>query len=276
MKNLYFNSFDGAKICYQYTHISNKCLIFVHGLGGDMTAWNPERKFFEKEGYSTVALDLRGHGLSERSSKLSFYNFQNFAQDIKELILHLKLKKPVLIGHCFGGMMSMYFAASNQEMLKALILIDTSYKPPIFLGGENKIEQALIRKVLEAMKGIIPNLHQQGHVDFSKFIGTEDIDIRRFTSDVLHTSIRSYILMSQKLTGYDGRSLLSKITLPTFIIEGEKDTIFPPDIAIYLAERIKKSDLEFIPNANHILVINNVSEVNLSIERFLDRINYLN
>ncbi len=136
------------------------------------------------------------------------------------------------------------------------------------------MENALIGKILGVAAKVLPDFHIEGHVDFSKFIGTADVDLRRFTSDVLHTSTRSYMLMAQKLTGYDGKRLLGKITIPTFIMEGEEDTIFPPDIAIYLAERIKKSDLEFIPDANHILVISNVSEVSVSIERFLGRINY--
>lgn len=239
-----------------------------------MTAWNPEREYFEKLGFSTAALDLRGHGLSERGEDLSFYEFNNFAQDINSLIKHLGVKKPVLVGHCFGGIVSLYFAVSYQHLLKALILIDSSYKPPIYLGGENPVAHTLIKKILKAGAEFLPNLSLPGHVDFSKFIGTEDVDIRRFTSDVLHTSTKAYMLMSERLTGYDGKKLLSKINIPTFIMEGEKDTIFPPDIAVYLAERIKKSDLEFIPEANHILVISNVSEVNVSIERFLGRIEY--
>ncbi len=274
MKNLYFESFDTTKLCYQFTKKGEKCLIFIHGLGGDMTAWNPEREYFEKLGFSTAALDLRGHGLSERGEAGSFYEFRNFANDIKALIEHIGVKKPILIGHCFGGIMSLYFAAEYQNMLRALILIDSSYKPPSFLGGDNKIENKLIGKILGAMSEVIPEFHLKGHVDFTKFIGTEDVDLRRFTSDVLHTSIKSYMLMSEKLTGYDGKRLLSKITIPTFVMEGEEDTIFPPEIATYIAERIKKSDLEFIPDANHILVISKPKEVNVSIERFLGRIDY--
>ncbi len=110
MKNLFLESFDGTKICYQYAKKSDKCLVFVHGLVGDMTAWNPEREYFEKLGFSTAALDLRGHGLSDRSTNPSFYDFKNFAEDIKALIKHIEVKKPVMIGHCFGGIISLYFA----------------------------------------------------------------------------------------------------------------------------------------------------------------------
>lgn len=273
MKSLFFKSFDGSKICYQYTKKGKKCLIFVHGLGGDLTAWHPEREYFNSLGYSTVAIDLRGHGLSQRSNDPSFYELENFTKDILSLIKFLKLEKPVLIGHCFGGIVSMLFCAKYQDLLTSLILIDSSYKPPAFLGT-NDVEHALLGKLFGFLAKVMPDVRINGHVDFTKFKGTEDIDLRRFTSDVLHTSLRGYLLMCQKLSGYDGKSLLSKIKLPVLVLEGLDDTIFPPEIAEYLADRIKRSELEFVHDANHILVINNTEEVNNSIKLFLNRIKY--
>lgn len=273
MKNSFFNSFDGTKICYQYTKKSKKCLIFLHGLGGDLTAWNPEREHFEALGFSTIAVDLRGHGLSEKGNSTKFYGFENLAQDIEFLIEQEKLEKPVLIGHCFGGMVAIYVAARNPKILKSLILIDTSYEPPKFLG-KNLFERTMLRKIIRFGVAIIPNMKIRGHVDFTKFIGTPDFDIKRFTSDVIHTSLKSYLLLSEKLTSYNAKNLLEKITVPTLVMEGENDTIFPPEIAEYLAKRIKKSTLEIIPDANHILVITNPQEVSNCIEDFFGTIQY--
>ena len=73
----YFKSFDGAKIFYSLSKRSNSWLIFVHGMGGDETAWIKERAYFTKLDFSTLALDLRGHGLSARSQKPDFYQIAN-------------------------------------------------------------------------------------------------------------------------------------------------------------------------------------------------------
>lgn len=271
MKNNFFYSFDNSKICYQYKKKGSMCLLFLHGLGGDLTAWNPERTFFEELGYSTVAIDLRGHGLSEKSDSKEFYDFINFAQDIEFFIQKNKFKKVILVGHCFGGMVSLYIAARKKVHLDALILIDTSYKPPVFLG-RNKLEQGLLRHVVSFLAFILPNVELNKHVDFTKYIGTEDIDIKRFTSDVLHSSVKGYLLVCEKLTGYNTKKLLDLISVPTLVLEGEEDSIFPPEISKYISKRIKRSKFEMIPEANHILVINNPYEVNNSIDEFLDTI----
>ena len=73
----------------------------------------------------------------------------------------------------------------------------------------------------------------------------------------------------------DAKQLLDKISVPTLVLEGEEDSIFPPDIAEYIHKRIKKSQLEFIPNANHILVLNNPKELEKGIQSFLEKIKFL-
>ena len=246
-------------------------MLFLHGLGGDLTAWNPEMEYFENLGYSVAALDLRGHGLSEKGKGKEFYDFINYAQDVEFFIQKQKFKKVILIGHCFGGMVSLYVASRRVVGLSGLVLIDTSYKPPIFLGS-NSLEKGLLKHVVSFLAYILPNIEIKKHVDFTKYRGTHDIDIERFTSDVLHTSIKSYLLICEELIGYDAKKLLEYIKIPTLVMEGENDTIFPPKISKYLAKRIIHSRLDLIPQANHILVINNPHEVSNSIDEFLDTI----
>src|SRR3989344_6386457 len=112
MSGNYFQSFDGAKIYYDKTvRDKNKWLIFLHGFGGDLTAWQKERAYFAKLGLSTIAMDLRGHGLSARSDKKDFYKLESFAKDVQMLIQHESIKNAILVGHCFGGMVAIYFQA---------------------------------------------------------------------------------------------------------------------------------------------------------------------
>lgn len=77
-----------------------------------------------------------------------------------------------------------------------------------------------------------------------------------------------------KALDLDANKLLDQIKVPTLVVEGANDTIFPPEIAHYLHKRIKKSELDIIPNANHILVLNNPQDLEKSIEGFLKRINF--
>ena len=272
MSGKYFTSFDGTKIYYHATkRDKNKWLVFLHGFGGDLTAWEKERQYFTNLGVSTIAMDLRGHGLSARSNHEDFYKLDNFSKDVIALMEKEHVYNPVVVGHCFGGMVSINLLAKFPKISRGLVLVDTSYKPPFF--SYNLTEKIFLTRILNLLTKL-PNLKVQGHSNFDKFIGTADWDMRRILSDILHTSLRSYLMICQSLVQMDAKTLLDKIVVPTLVIEGADDTIFPPDVAKYLSQRIKKSVLDVIPGTNHIVPINNPKELEKSIESFLKKINF--
>jgi len=53
------------------------------------------------------------------------------------------------------------------------------------------------------------------------------------------------------------------------VVEGSKDSVFPPEVALSLKNRIKNSEIDIVEQANHIIVLNNPVDLNKSIERFL-------
>ncbi len=267
----YFASFDGAKIYYhKITQDKNKWLVFLHGFGGDLTAWDKEREYFTRLGISTIAMDLRGHGLSARSGKKDFYKLENFAKDVEALIIKERLKKPVIVGHCFGGMVTIYFEAQFPNRSQGLVLVDTSYKPPFV--SYNGVERVLLKQIIGLMLKFMPDLKKEGHRNFNQFIGTNDLDARRIISDILHTSLKSYLTICDNLIDLNAKELLNKILVPTLVVEGSQDTVFTPQIAKYLSSRIKKSQLDLLPGANHILVLNNPNDLATAIEGFLKKI----
>lgn len=268
----YFNSFDDAKIYYHaYKGNTGKWIIFLHGLGGDLTAWQNERRYFDAMGFSTVAMDLRGHGLSSRSKVRSFYSLDNFAKDVICLTLAEDIRDAVVVGHCFGGMVSIYLGAMAPKFQKGLVLVDTSYKVPFF--GGNFVEETLLKYVLEFFEQI-PDFKTRGHADFSKFFGTADIDLKRLLSDILHTSLHSYLLICENMVNYDAETLLKKILIPSLVVDGTKDSIFPPSVAKSLKDRLLRSELDLIEGGNHILVLNNPKDLEKSIGNFLARIKF--
>lgn len=274
MGGKYFTSFDGAEIYYHSTvKDKNRCLIFLHGLGGDLTSWDKERRYFTSLGISTIALDLRGHGFSERRDNKDFYKLENFAKDVATLIQKESIDNTVVVGHCFGGMVSIYFQAHFPKSSKGLILIDTSYKPAFF--GKNFLSKTLLDEMINLLLSVSPNMRFSGHEKEDQFIGTSDIDLRRALSDILHTSLKSYLMIFDTMLKINAKKLLDKILVPTLIVEGTKDSIFPPKLAEDLSKRIKKSQLEFIEGANHIIVLNNPKKLEKSIENFLQKINFI-
>ena len=265
---------DGVTLYYEVPKEKSikKSLIFLHGLGGDTTAWDVERELLDKQGYASVGIDLRGHGLSQRPHNEGDYALERFAKDIAEIIQHEGITRPILIGHCFGGMVSLVLENIQPQISEGMVLIDTSYRLPHF--SDFLVSSPLLNKVVNLLAKNISDIHIGKHNDYDQYIGTSDYNLHRLISDLAHTSLRSYLLICENLTKYNAIDILKAIKIPTFIIEGTEDSVFPPDVAQSLHERIKKSQLEMVKGANHILVISNPKEIVEEILPFLKKIEY--
>src|SRR3989338_4944959 len=121
-------SFDHVGINYSIERISGFFLVFVHGIGGDLNVWKKKRKFFHKKGFSTLAIDLRGRGLSDKPDFIESYGLECSAKDIQGILKKEKITRFILIGHSFGGMVTIKFYELFPTLSKAYILIDTAPK----------------------------------------------------------------------------------------------------------------------------------------------------
>lgn len=245
-------------------------LVFLHGLGGDLTAWNRVRKYFSAQKYTTLALDFRGFGLSDRPDSKKSYELNNFADDVIEIMRKEHLEKPVIVGHCFGGMIAMILTGLHPHLASSLILVATGYKTPYF--AEPIVVHPFFNKIVSFVADHSSFSHINTHTDFNEFIGTTDFDWKRILSDIRHTSLKSYLFAINNVFYFNASEYLNKIKIPTLIVAGEDDKIFPPEVAAKIHGFIKNSKLENIPNANHILIINNPKEVSQIIENFLQNL----
>jgi pimeloyl-ACP methyl ester carboxylesterase len=77
---------------------------------------------FERKGYRTVALDLRGHGESDKPHDPAAYARAAMAGDIVALLDHLDLRRVDLMGYSMGAQLSLAVAAARGERIANLIL----------------------------------------------------------------------------------------------------------------------------------------------------------
>src|SRR5688500_5082628 len=110
-----------------------RTFIFIHGFGGQAAQWHYQLQKFSLEN-RVIALDLRGHGLSDRPSR--GYDMPQLISDLETALILLKVKgKIVLVGHSFGGAIATEYALKHPDRVKRLILIATA--------GEFKLQPML-------------------------------------------------------------------------------------------------------------------------------------
>lgn len=258
----FFVSFDQTKIFYEIRDNKGKkeTIIFLHGLGGNMRAWDEQVLFFQNKGYRTITFDLRGHGLSDRPKNINDYALDNFAKDILFFLKIYKIKKFVLIGHCLGGAVALKVVKQLKIQPRATVLISTSVKPFRF-----NIIFSKYSKFIQLLAGILLKfplpLGKIKQASFKKFSGTGDFDLRRIASDTFYTTLQSYLAIFSQITILNDSDLLDYINCPTFIIHGAKDKIISLTNAHNLNKNIKKSKLIIFPTANHVIPLNNSKDL---------------
>jgi pimeloyl-ACP methyl ester carboxylesterase len=76
--------------------------------------------------HRVVSVDLRGHGESDTPE--SGYANADFAGDLAYLCAQVGLSKPVIVGHSFGGSVSLYLTTTRPDLVRGLVLLDSGVR----------------------------------------------------------------------------------------------------------------------------------------------------
>ncbi len=205
----------------------DKTLIFLHGWGQNIKMMKPIAKPFY-DTHRVLIIDLPGHGNS--SSPTRAYDLEYFVEVIYELIKKLNIKNPTLIGHSFGGKISLLYASTHQ--VDKLVLLASPFK-------KSEKKPALSIRIYKKFKNI-PGLKKIGERLKSK-LGSTDYKNS--------TPIMREILV--KHVNKDIQEEVKKIKCPSLIVWGTKDDAVPVSDAYILEKLIKDSGVVIYDNATH-------------------------
>lgn len=134
---------DGVSIAYERHQVagSAKTAILVHGLGSDMREWYNFEKALRKDGWSTFAFDIRGHGSSTewKEGSLDWHEFtpqaaRTAVQDVRSAMETAGGKAVWLVGSSFGSNLSLSYAAGDPKV-KGVVLLTPGIN---YLGVESE------------------------------------------------------------------------------------------------------------------------------------------
>ena len=109
---------NNVKINYIEQGAGDDVVVFVHGYSGALGNWTGVLERLPNE-YHAYALDLRGHGQSDRADS---YQLADMVEDIYAFIQGLGIRRFTYVGHSLGGKIGYQFALDHPEALKAMIL----------------------------------------------------------------------------------------------------------------------------------------------------------
>jgi non-heme chloroperoxidase len=260
---------DGLSIYYEVSGKGKRTLIFLHGLGGDVAAWDEIRTFFHQLGYATIAIDLRGHGYSGHPEFQEGYHFERIADDVHQVLTAEKIRENIIVGHCFGGIVGYIYAARYPDSSAALILISISYKTPYI--SRNSLPGKLLGISMKKFAAIAPGKVSPRHADYTIGKFEKDFEPMGLLRVLKHNSLRNYFMLMDEMVMLDAEAEVRSLSLPTLMINGTDDSIYTAKMAKKIQSMIKDSELIFIDNGNHPVVLNNPMESARAIAVFLKK-----
>ncbi len=216
-----------------------RTFVFLHGFGGQTMQWKYQIEKFSLEN-RVIALDLRGHGLSDKPS--SGYDMPRIQVDLETALEVLKVMgRVVLVGHSFGGAVATEYALNHPERVERLILIATA--------GEFKLNP-FFRLALH-----FPNW----------LLRLIDPFTRSWLSAPPHALKPFYLKNLSRWVGWDK---FAALTVPTLVVRGHRDQVFEQPFFERVAKSIPGAEDADIGGSGHMVMLERREAVNRAIERF--------
>lgn len=245
-------------IYYELHGSRGEYLILIAGLTRDHTIWSGLIDQLSKT-YRVLIWDNRGAGQSDKPDEKYFVPLM--AADLSALMDVLHIKKASILGHSMGGFMAMYLAALHSDKVRKLIICSgcavQSKNSIAYLNSRvalvtKKLQQQIIAS--GATEDDIKNAMQwiyspQFRNDPTKVAAI----VKRELNNPFPQPGYAFIHQAQACIEHDAQVILPNINAPTLILSGADDILMPPEVSDNLAKQIHGAKLEILPNAGHML-----------------------
>lgn len=236
---------NNIKINYvDYGKKKGQPIVLLHGWGQNLQMMDVIGQPLKKE-YRIIILDLPGFG--KTPEPLNSYTMEDYYQLLNEFLINLKINKPILIGHSFGGRLAIYYA-SKKEVNKLVLLgspIKSHSKPDSL-----KIKFLKLCKKLP----LVNKLESYA----KKHIGSRDY---RNASPIMRETLVNVV--NENL-----EDKVKKIKVATILIWGSNDTEALMEDAKFIEDNTPDSALIVYENASHYAYIERLDKTIAILKNF--------
>ena len=235
--------------------------------------------------FTLVFYDHRCNGRSE-GAEVSTMTFENLTADADALRQALGFDHWAVLGHSFGGNVALEYALRYPQSLSHLVLMNT--------GGDQwwvnqNCPEILAKRGYRASAVQAARRFYNGQITPDEYLPTfmKFMSAYSYHNSLLyHPSLMALALKVglgppmklrpealifgyQTLQGWTVMERLSEIQVPTLVMAGRYDFLFPPEHQAILADRLANAELVLIERAGHNPQMERPAEVIEAIRRFM-------
>ena len=238
--------YKGININYVfYDNKSKTNIIYLHGWGQNIDMMMPIAKPFIRK-YNVLIIDLPGFGGSDEPNEV--WDIYDYADMVEFIAKKLKMNNPILIGHSFGGKVSLCYAIKYET--KKLVLLASPYR-------KNVKKYSFKIKLFKFVKKV-PLLNKLESFA-KKHIGSTDY---KNASDMMRKILVKHVNL-------DITEDIKKIKCPTLLIWGTNDTAVPYEDAVLLEKTISNCGLVTYEGCTHYAYLERLGQTNNVLNSFI-------
>lgn len=246
-----------------------KPIIFAHGYGLDQHMWQHITPAFA-DSHQIILFDHVGAGRSDISSydRTKYNSLHGYAADILEICETLKLERPIFVGHSVSAMIGVLAAIQKPDLFEKIVLIGPSacyLNRDGYMGGFDQ----------EDIEGLLTSIDDNyfGWATSMAPALMRNADHPELATDLAATfckvspEIASHFARVTFLT--DNRSHLSKVKIPTLILQASDDLVAPNSVGQFINDSISNSKMITLKATGHFPSISAPEETIRAIKSFL-------
>jgi proline iminopeptidase len=234
-------------------------LLMMHG-GPGLDHWSLQPLPTLSDRNTVILYDHRANGRS-LDAPVETMTWDNLTADADALRQHFGYERWAVLGHSFGGNVALEYTLRYPGNVSHLVLLDT--------GADGRWPQVNAAKVA-AERGYKPELVRRwfnGDFEADEWlpilgeIGAayyyEPIDIARMAREMPASEGPTFrpepLIFAGRhvLRGWSVTDRLGEINVPTLVIAGRQDFVYPPEAQLELANGIPNARLRLIDRAGH-------------------------
>ena len=257
---------NDAELYFQEHGSGEETIVFSHGLLMSSDMFRAQIEAF-KGYYRCIAYDHRGQGRSQVTE--SGYDMDNVARDAAGLIENLDAAPCHFVGLSMGGFVGMRLAVHRPELLKSLVLMETSADPEPNVKAYRKLAfigrwfgfGLVINRVMNIMFG-------------QTFMSDPDRKQERtaWRDHILNGDRKGVTRAAHGVIDREGvYDLLGDIAIPTMVMVGDEDIATIPEKSMRIREKVPNACMVTIPRAGHSSSIEQPDAVSGAIQSFLQK-----
>ena len=235
---------------------SGPLVLFLHGIRGNRRNWNLQLPVFAQH-FRAAAWDARGYGDSDDYE--GPLHFDHLTGDVLRVAEHLKADKLHLVGLSMGGRIARNVALHYPERLHSLTLINST--PGFDSLSTDQVRRFVVERktrTADSVRQLLGSRARPGAYE-------------ELTESISRLHEKSYLKTVEASVAQDRAAPIEAIRVPTLIIGGDEDTVYPPELAQEMARRIPGAQLVMMEGAGHLVNLEQPERFDAAVLPFLLR-----